>query len=232
MPKRPDLILSYEQRDAISQRMRELKDTKIYTYPWHGLEDDLAEKEPTGLWLLAYGSLVSRTSAAHTLRPGQRAPAIAFGVRRLFNYEIPVDHPRYGSPANELARGALNVVFTGNREDMVNGIMIDTALDDIQPLREREIGYDLRQVACIHWDKPREPPLAAYILECPDEPRDGKVRTNAHIEPHLEYYKICRGGAAKTGDDFLEFWLSSTYLADAETTIDRWEAKAKQSTND
>jgi len=178
------------------------------------------------LSLVGYGSLVNEGSAAVTISKGARVPVIAFGVRRIFNYEMSLPHPRYGNPADPLARAALNVAATGRPEDMTNGIMVDVPIVDIPALRKREPGYDLIPVACIHWSQRELPPFVAYVLLAPDEPREGKVHTNSEIEPHRQYYELCREGAVRISEDFLQFWLDSTYLADAVTPMREWEVTA------
>jgi cation transport regulator ChaC len=218
--------LSPEQTRAVARKLTEALQAPSYRYPWRGLEEDLVHRQQSALRLLGYGSLVNAPSAARTLTEGTRAPAIAFGARRLFNYEISDRQSRYGPVAHSLARAALNVSVTGRPEDRVNGVIIEVARSDIPALRQRERGYDLRPVACIPWADKNEAPFLAYILECPDEPREGEVHTSEGIEPHHTYYRVCREGAAQIGEDFLRFWLASTYLADGVTPVEHWEATA------
>jgi hypothetical protein len=150
-------------------------------------------------------------------------PVVAFGVRRLFNYEIDERVSRYGPPVTPRSRGALNVVVTGNPEDAINGILLSVHSGDIRAFRLREKGYDLVPVATIPWERREEHPTIAYILQCPDEPRDGRVRTSHDVQPHLAYYRACRDGAASFGEEFLRFWLATTYLADGVTPVAGWE---------
>ncbi|MDA2912528.1 hypothetical protein MYX77_00960 [Acidobacteriia bacterium AH_259_A11_L15] len=120
----------------------------------------------------------------------------------------------------------MNVRLTGDINDAINGIMVEISVKDIPALQAREVGYDLAPIACLRWNDLEETPFVAYILCCPDEPRDGKRRTNDGLEPHREYYKVCRRGAAEVGEEFLRFWLSTTYLADGVTPVAQWEATA------
>lgn len=227
-----ELAVSAEQGDAVSRMMDAAQQATTYPYPWDTLEGDLANQERSRLFLLGYGSLTNRTSAGHTLRDVMGVPAVAFGVRRIFNYLIPKSNTRYGRSANPEERAALNVVPTGRAEDMVNGVLIEVPPLDVTALRGREIGYDLIPVACIRWHEREEPPFLGHILHCPDEPRQGKVRTAADIMPHRGYYRVCREGAAEVGAPFLDFWLATTYLADGTTLARQWETVALPERNE
>ncbi len=226
MTERIELELSPKQEEALRRAMQTAQEAKKYIFPWPGLEAHLEADMSGVLPLVGYGSLLNKGSAAMTISKGARVPVIAFGVRRIFNYEMSLPNPRYGAPADPLARAALNVKETGRRRDMTNAIMVEVPTADIPALRKREVGYDLLPVACIHWNQREHPPFIGYVLLAPDEPREGSVHTSSEIEPHRQYYGLCREGAAKISDDFLQFWLDSTYLADAVTPVREWETKA------
>ncbi|NIM51303.1 MAG: hypothetical protein GTO22_18970 [Gemmatimonadales bacterium] len=221
------LGLTAEQTEAISHTMATAEGARSYSYPWEMLETDLVGQHPSRLLVLGYGSLVNRTSAGYTLSESTGIPAVAFGVRRIFNYLIPERNPRYGPPPNSMARAALNVIPTGQISDMVNGVLLEVPLGDVAAFRSREVGYDLLPVACIRWHERKKPPFLGYVLHCPDEPRDGLVRTATDIEPHPVYYRVCREGAAEIGDSFLDLWLATTYLADRATPVGQWEREAQ-----
>ncbi len=206
--------------------MRNLTSTPRYIYSWPGLQADLERDGRESFPCVGYGSLVNRASAARTLRGERKAVVIAFGVRRVFNlFMEDAGLNRYSLPANPKARAALNVISTGQSHDAVNGVLFDVATADIPTFRAREVGYDLIPVACIDWTRRDDPAFTAYILACPNEPRDGKVRTRRDIEPHVEYYELCRAGAAALGDEFLRFWLATTFLADGITPMTIWERR-------
>ena len=220
------LGLSTEQIEAISQMVAVANKAPSYVYPWKDMEQDLADGRQPRLMLLGYGSLVNRVSASYTIEELDLVPAVAFGVRRVFNYQIPLDHLRYGRPANPKERAALNVVPTGQMDDMINGVLIKIPLHNVPALRVREVGYDLTPAACIEWKERDKLPFLGYVLHCPDEPRDGEVRTKSDILPHREYYRVCKEGAADKGQEFLDFWLATTYMADATTLVGHWDAEA------
>ncbi len=219
--------LSTAQTEAVSRMMTDTAKEIRYPYPWDGLEEEMEANCLTEMTVVGYGSLVNSISIAHTLSEQSLAtcqPVIAFGVRRLFNYEMPLDLDRYAPPIHPLARAALNIRLTGNEDDVVNGISMKLSPTDISAMREREVGYDLVPVACLRWNKLEKPPFLAHILCCFDEFREGKRHTNDKIEPHRQYYSLCRKGASEFGEEFLRLWLATTYLADAVTPVAQWEA--------
>jgi len=221
-------LLSGERADAVAEAMRLAAEEPTYIYPWSSLEDDLASRGRDRLAVVGYGSLVNRDSAIITLDEGTVAASlsvIAFGVQRVFDYEMPPKVDRYGPEVLTEARAALNVRGTGRPDHTLNGVLFETRREEIQPFRMREVGYDLIPVACLDWEALDGSFFNAYVLECPDEPREGKVRTSRKISPHLYYYDVCRNGALDRGEDFLEYWLRTTYLADGVTRALDWEGE-------
>ena len=193
-----------------------------YTYPWPELEQEDRASFPC----VGYGSLVNAASARRTLGGSLKGLVIAFGVRRLFNLPMSADAlKRYSSPATPTANAALNVLPTHRFEDVVNGALFDVMREDIPAFREREIGYDLVPVACVDWSRRTGAPFVAYVLAHPGPANAGAERTVSAIAPHAGYYQLCREGAASMGEEFLEFWSESTFLADGTTSIDEWERR-------
>lgn len=222
----PGVRPNASQLRAISEKMAEALQEPVYLYPWDSLERDLKTKGLSRFPIVAYGSLVNIESANVTLQDQSlihHRPVIAFGARRLFNYKMPKNTRRYGSTTRH-TRAALNVQTTDNIDDVVNGILFEITLEEIPAIRAREIGYDLVPIATINWNENKDPPFLTYILRCPDELPMGKRLTSDQIVPHRQYYLICRRGARKVGEDFLRFWLDTTYLADGVTPISQWEA--------
>lgn len=219
--------LSAAQTEDVSQMMLDAAKEPGYRYPWDGLVEEMEAKCSIEITIVGYGSLVNNASAAHTLSEESLAtfqPVIAFGARRLFNYEIPSEVDRYAPAIHPLARAALNALPTGKMEDIVNGIVMKLPLTEIEAIRRREVGYDLVPVACLEWNEWEKPPFLAYILCCFDEEREGIRHTNDKLEPHRDYYSKCRKGASEFGEEFLRLWLATTYLADGVTPVAKWEA--------
>lgn len=226
------LRLNTEQIKAISRKMAEASREQSYLYPWASLEEVFKQKGLFKVPLVAYGSLLNSISARQTLSHDSvstRRPVIAFGVRRLFNYRMPPSVERYGPPLGLSAHAALNVRLTGEFNDAVNGILIEASLKDIGSIRVREAGYDLLPIACIGWDTSEATPFIALILRCPDNLPDGRRLTGDRLEPHPGYYRVCREGASEFGEEFLHFWLATTYLADGITPVAEWEFKSQDS---
>ncbi len=219
--------LSEAQMEAVSQMMVDATKETRYEYPWEGLEEKMEANCITEMRFVGYGSLLNSASAGRTLREESLRtfqPVIAFGARRLFNYEMPADVVRYEPAIHPLARAALNVLPTGKMEDIANGIVMKLTVTEIPAIRGREVGYDLVPVACLEWNDLERPPFLAYILCCFDEPREGKCHMNDKLEPHQGYYSVCRKGASEFGEEFLRLWLTTTYLADGVTPVAEWEA--------
>ncbi len=211
---------------SVAAMMEEAVRRTSYPYPWRELEDKSALRRDGSMLLVVYGSLINSTSAARTLsveQIRQRKPVIVFGMRRLFNYAIPVGNTTYRISGPEDRSAALNVAMTGDINDMVNGVLTKVSPKEIPVLRHREKHYDLVPVACISWDRPTDWPFVAYTLCCPDHECHGLTPGGEMILPNLAYYNVCREGAAQFGDAFLKFWLATTFLADGSTPVGRWD---------
>ena len=217
-------IISAEQEKDIKKMLRTITKYK-YTYPWDNLENDLIRKNHDSISLVGYGSLINRASASLTTRVKERKKVIAFGIRRIFNYIIPSNTKRYGDIVDKRACAALNIKITGRYNDIINALLFEVPVSDIAALRDREKAYDLINVPCLYWDELEAPPFPAFILYCPYDSFDGQVKTSPDIVPHLGYYNVCRDGAMELGEEFLDCWLNTTYLADGKTSVKIWEQK-------
>jgi len=219
-----DVTLPEEAADSLRRALGELAGHPRHAYPWAGLEG--------GVRLVGYGSLLNAASAARTLTTARRGlPIVAFGARRLFDYVMtPGAEGRYGTPPDPRARAALNVRLTGALGDAVNGLLFDVPAGDVEALRLREIDYDLEPVVCLPWQRFDESPFVAHILTCParslrqrgQAPADGSPQPSPLL-PHPHYYQVCREGAASVSEEFLRFFLASTFLADGLTSATEWE---------
>lgn len=197
-----------------------------HMYPWPDLESFLETWGLSSLALIGYGSLLNRRSARLTISDPDalRRAVVAFGVRRVFDYVLDDESlRRYGLAADPRAIAALNVLATRRAEDTVNGVLCLVSLADIHPLRLRELGYDLTPVQCVEFDDRTGARFSAYILTCPDDPPDGVRRRNAKITPHPAYLKVCLKGAREISREFLDEFLSSTFLADGRTRLVEWD---------
>lgn len=212
------MSLSATAAAALEQALGQLSAHPVYPYPWSALEG--------GISLVGYGSLLNPASAARTLTPTPEPlrPVVAFGVRRLFEYNMGERAlGRYGESPNPLARAALNVRITRAASDAANALLFPIPASDIEALRGREIGYDLVPVVCLPWERFEEPPFVAYILACPP----GSPYVSDQALPHPFYYQLCRDGAASVSASFLNGYLASTFLGDGHTPLTLWEREAQ-----
>jgi hypothetical protein len=230
MPPPDDAFLSMH-RDAIEDKILAATAWPIYPYPWDTLEADL-RKERRPLTLVAYGSLINAESWKDRPELGERGgPMLAFGVRRVFDYEMDeAACKRYGAPLSPGNRAALNAYVEGLPEVRMYGVGFNYGPVEIAKLRAREIAYDLIPVACARLDEQGEisaevslPLVLAYVLACPARPWKNRFYTHPHIRPHHGYYQVCAAGCSKISPAFLEAWKETSFLADRVTTVSRWE---------
>ena len=199
-----------------------------FPYPWTGLEAFIATLPGQTLPFVGYGSLINSSSASITIHnPGTtRTPWLAFGCKRIFNYEMPpAALSRYGSPRTPFERAALNVQVTHDCNDLVNGVLITLSADDVAALRTREVGYDFLPVVTLPWDGAEDAePTVGYILSAPDVAAKPEWQiVNNRLLPHPAYRKICQHGASQISPQFLREFLGSTYLADRQTSLKEWK---------
>lgn len=215
---------------AVRRLMGDLADQPSYPYPWADLESDIEGGAMSRLSLVGYGSLMNVGSAARTITAtgrDDRVPVIAFGVRRVFDYEMPAsDDNRYGPPTEPRACAALNVHITRAITDTANGVLIKVPTQDIAALRRRETGYHIEPVVCLRWDRLNAAPFVAHILTCQARAPGQSQHTNDRLTPHHQYYLVCREGARAVSESFLRFFLETTFLADGITAAAKWELAA------
>jgi|GEM_PF-1576981 len=225
-----------EKRFSYSEELltfwcEQVKDLPTYCYPYDGLEEILKKEGKSTLTLFSYGSLVDYGSARKTLSAeslSTREPALAFGVTRLFNRDVPiVPDSHWWQPCSPCARGMLNLELTGNLYDLVNGVNITIPLEEIEAVCKREVGYDLVPVVCAKWEqstKLSEPDFCiAYTFRAPK----GSQYTSANIYPRPGYYELTRNAAKQYGLLFYYLWLNTTYCPDGVTPITCWQEAVK-----
>jgi hypothetical protein len=141
-------------------------------------------------------------------------PAIAFGLRRTFNFAL-IDQNyeenggRYERSVEPNHCATLNLVHTGNRHDQLNGIMLSIARDDIDALAQREFGYDLVPVEHERADGT----YSAYVFLARKESPVIGERVLDSILPNESALRTCLAGAATYGQAFLVNWIASCHLA-------------------
>lgn len=205
---------------------RQLDKFPIYTYPYENLASKLAAEGKTSLPLFSYGSLIDKESASRTLSPealATRRPALAFGVKRTFDRDVPIKAgSRWNIPCNLNARGMLNIQKVENQNAFINGVLIDVPLADIPALLYREEGYNLIPVVVSNWEALQTENYhfaIAYILQAPS----GSQYVNSNILPRPGYYELTRNAAMSFGPLFELVWQNTTYMADGKTPVIFWE---------
>lgn len=177
----------------------------------------------------AYSSMIDIKSGAAKAISAEAAatqtPAVAFGIQRTFNREMPAATVEGGWGAlkrpNDLA--ILNIF---EKEDAVlNGVVFQLPISDFMILSKREVGYDLIPVVVIKWsdaisDQQEPDMFIAYTFRAPNPITDETASyTNAHINPIPGYFNFLQNGLKLQGDDFKAMWWATTYLADQKTLV-------------
>lgn len=223
------------RHDLLTRRSEHLLDT-LYSFP--ALEypinnvDTLFELfGQSTITIFSYGSLLNKESASRTLRTETMdtyQPAVAFGVRRVFDRNVP-NTSRWGIPIRPNDTAMLNLHETDHMSDIVYGIIIEVDSNELKALVDREEGYDLIPVVAMLWDDAldtanQEPePFIAYTFHAADAPRRNIFYTNSHINPVPGYAQAAKAGAAQYGNAFLKLWVATTFLADQKTPFAEWE---------
>lgn len=215
---------------SLIQFSETLKDLPTYPYPYEHLEDSLTKQGKNSLLLFSYGSLMDKKSASLTLSPKALSTyryAIAFGVIRLFDRDVPIKaQSKWGIPLKSEARGMLNICPVSYLEEFVNGVVMEIPLEDIKNLLSREEGYDLIPIVIADWNsfiqKKEMKFEIAYALHAPQS----SVYTSSHILPRPGYYELVRNAALQGGPLFELLWYNTTYFLD-KCPIYLWEKKIR-----
>ena len=181
--------------------------------------------------IFAHGSLLNRESASQTVGPvvvETFKPAVAFGLKRLFDLNVPYC-PRWkalNNPHHEAAM--LNVRQEEDFSSAVNGIVMEVGAEDLTNLLRREVGYDLVPVPVVLWEDALDPARApqvtiAYAFAACEQERHGALYVSHEIVPVKTYAEASEEGARGFGDAFLSMWRETTFLADGFTPFRVWE---------
>src|SRR5262249_27873324 len=104
--------------------------------------------------LFGYGSLINKESAKRNVKPQaveSMQPAVAFGVKRVFNYQAKkTDH--WGNNQNRKEKAMLNLIPAWDLKSSVNGVMMEIDAEDLASLITREKGYDLVPILTASWE--------------------------------------------------------------------------------
>jgi hypothetical protein len=195
----------------------------------------ILDKYPQGKALLfGYGSLINAQSEARTISAKavhSMQPAIAFGLKRLFNYAAKKTVKNSDLPAKESS--LLNTVPMTQLSQMINGVLITVGKEDLERLVQRETGYDLVPILVTLWDdvlaeNPSAKIQIAYAFIASDELRQGVRYTHNGYDPDERYLRLVEKGAAAYGEKFLDYFNATTFLSDGTTSIEQWNRKTKK----
>lgn len=193
------------------------------------LKEIFAANQSKTIPFFAYSSMIDMQSgAAKAISPAAAAtqtPAVAFGIQRIFNREMPASTVQGGWGAlkrpNDLA--ILNVF---EKEDAVlNGVVFQLPISDFMILSKREVGYDLIPVVVTKWseaiDNEKEPEMfIAYTFRALNPTKEETTPyTSAHVNPIPGYFNFLQNGLNIQGNDFKAMWWATTYLADQKTLV-------------
>lgn len=191
-----------------------------FLYPWLELEEYMYSNNNV-LNMVGYGSLLNKVSASRTLNvvDEELVPIICFGGKRIYNYNTPNDVVARHNGENYLGNkvACLNVKHTNNDDNYFNGLAYQIKIDEVDALRKRERGYDLIPFKCIDWNT--QEPSIKYALCAERRSFDGYYYVKNDILPIPNYHKLCAEGAKAISDEFLDFFLETTYLADESTNM-------------
>ena len=172
--------------------------------------------------IFAYGSLLYPKSALKTISQTSIDTyrlAVAYGYQRAFNYKASL-----AKKTTSKSDVAMLNLFPTNLFDVVNGVLMWVAQDDLKKLIQRETGYHLTPVIVSDWEQGLNPNNVqpdfwiAYVFIAPS----GSSYSHSKINPYPPYANAARLGAERYGDAFFTFWLETTFLADQITPFASW----------
>lgn len=235
--------LNFPHRDSliafVSLKAMNIKGNTIQNYPV--LDQPLLQKDRVmGLYpkdsvlLFAYGSLLNINSASRTISDksiSTYTPAVAFGLQRLFDRDVPESENNWGTINSPLERGMLNVRYDGDPSHVVNGVLMVVNDHDLEKLIERETGYELIPIPVMLWDQAINKSNAkpTIVIAYTFSAKENSPYVDHQVIPVTNYAIASEMGAAQYGDEFLRFWQQTTYLADGKTPYMDWKNSIKNS---
>lgn len=202
----------------------------FYRYPNRGHEQLPAKFPNEKVIVFGYGSLMNKLSAGRTVKAeavDSITPAIAFGVKRIFNYKAKkTEH--WGANQNRKEKAMLNLVQTFNISSMANGIIMEVDLEDFHNLVIRETGYDLVPIIVSNWtdvmsQNPDVEMKIAYTFVASSELRNHIDYTSTEFYPVRGYLHAVQEASSAYGEDFAEMWNETTFMADGTTSVNEWD---------
>lgn len=214
----------------VGTKLPELVTFPFFQYPNNGHQAIVDHFSSSKVLLFGYGSLMNKVSAARSIKTEaveSMEPAIAFGVKRLFNYKV-TDPSRWGAEQHRKERAMLNVAQVLNIGSMANGVVLEVDAEDLTKLVSRETGYDLVPILVASWNdvmnqNPEIEVRIAYTFVAVNELRNNTAYTSTEYYPVLGYLHAVQEASQTYGQEFAAFWNATTYLANGTTPIEGWD---------
>ena len=190
-----------------------------HSYLWPYWLDFL--KQQKDIRIVTFGTLINRNSIQETISSlASTEPVIALRVKRIFNFALIDDNyvdqgGRYERSSRENHISTLNIQYTGDIRDQVNGVLLSVSPGDIDALAEREYGYDIIPV---EYEGSNRKGSAYMFIARQSQQIGHRVRND--ILPNESALTICLTGASTYGKEFLEAWINSCSLADGTALTD------------
>lgn len=190
---------------------------------------DIIDSNAESIQLIWFGSILNKNT--HKWDMKSLYPVVIHEFKRIYNMEfLPESIPeqdfdmvleycrKYGIENHDDIRGiqkknytVLSTVFTWNKSDYLNAVLVEIPRSDFQHYAKREWEYDLYKTSYKLYDPnlwtQREIPdeKFAYVLVAPD---DKIVNT---WEPFMPYHENTRAGAYDYGTRFGQMFDETTY---------------------
>ena len=115
----------------------------------------------------------------------------------------------------------LNLWIT-HEDDTINGATFKVPKEDITEPCKREVGCDLIPLYINTWPGDHDSSIREKDIAYTFIAHHDGACANHDIVPIRQYYEMTKDGASTFGEDFLNAWNNSTYLADRITLIREW----------
>ncbi len=224
---------SYQQLllEKVGEKLPEISSYPFFEYP-NKNHAQAKTLENGKILIFGYGSLMSPDIEVNkkSIRPENLKtlrPAIAFGVKRVFNRRGGISKTFNSTGLEPNERCFLNVVPTTNFNDVTNGVTIEVDQGDLVKLIARELGYDLVPLFIASWDDAVKESdgieiKIAYTFIASSGLRDHISYTSNTLYPIRRYASLVERAAKFHGRVFWNLYQKTTWLADGTTLISDW----------
>lgn len=202
--------------------------SKRFAYPIS--EDDLKGiyGEQNTIPFFAYSSMIDKSAGAvKAISPEGAATqnlAVAFGIQRTFNRQLPASTVEGGYGALRRPNDVAILNVFEKQDAVINGVTFQLSPADLMILSKREVGYELIPVLAMKWEDAvngqGEPEIfVAYTFLAPDMTINMDAYTSEHVNPIPGYVNYLQTGLNAQGSDFKAMWWATTFLADKKTPV-------------